>query len=572
MKGYFGVIALPRPSLSLPGGFCDGLFLPRMLALMFTRHQLYELYEEGREPTVRLIESLLDFIEELRHDPRNRRLRQIAELAARIGKLQARLKRVGEQLERQQCLNYELKRRIAELEAAAVVKDSHNSSLPPASDPPAARAANALRRTRSLRRPSGKRPGAQAGHPGHTRPRVERPDRVVTHAPALCRGCGGSLSGGYIVRCESRQVIDIPPVRPWVVEHRALTKRCRSCDEVTKGRFPREVAAAVQYGLGLRARAVYLVNYQLLPYRRAAEVLRDFFACPTSPGSLRRIIAECAGRALPTEVEIKRRLKHSEVIHVDETGLRVEGAGSFVHVASTPWLTHYACDARRGKAAMDEIGILPAFKGVSVHDGWPAYGYYCQCRHALCGAHLLRELTYIEESHPHQRGQWAEPLAKLLLEMKEAVEGARAAGRAALTKQEQGEYFGRYDEVVRRGLELNPERKSRRVEPGAAQAKKGLGRIPQGEARKLLTRLESRREEVLSFLRDFRVPFDNNQAERDLRMVKLRQKIGGCFRSEEGAREFCRLRGVISTARKQGRGVLDSIERVLRGQQLTLTS
>lgn len=228
---------------------------------MFTCYRLYQLYEEGCEPTVRLIESLLDYIEELKHDPHNRQQRHIADLAERIAKLQARLKRVEEKLAKQQCLNYELKRRIAELEAAAVVRDSHNSSLPPALDPPAAKAANAIRRTRSLRRPSGRRPGGQPGHRGQTRRRVEQPDQVVTHVPALCRGCGASLSGGCIVRSESRQVIDLPPVRPWVVEHRALTKRCRSCDELTKGRFPREVKAAVQYGRGVRARAVYLVNY-----------------------------------------------------------------------------------------------------------------------------------------------------------------------------------------------------------------------------------------------------------------------------------------------------------------------
>lgn len=212
---------------------------------MFTRHQLYQPYDEGAESTVRLIESLLDYIEELKADPHNRRQRQIDELAARIAKLQERLGRVKLKLGRQECLNYELQRRIAELEAATVVRDSHNSSLPPALDPPVARAANALRRTRSLRRPSGQRPGAQPGHRGHTRLRVERPDRVVTHAPRECRGCGASLVGSPIVKGESRQVIDLPPVKVWVVEHRSLTKRCRSCDEVTKGRFPREVKAAV---------------------------------------------------------------------------------------------------------------------------------------------------------------------------------------------------------------------------------------------------------------------------------------------------------------------------------------
>lgn len=257
---------------------------------------------------------------------------------------------------------------------------------------------------------------------------------------------------------------------------------------------------------------------------------------------------------------------------MDETGLRVEGAGRFVHVASTKRLTHYACNTRRGKAAMDEIGILPAFRGTSVHDGWPAYSYYYQCRHALCGAHLLRELTYIEESHPHQRGQWAEPLAQLLVEMKGAVEEARRAGRSTLTEREREEFFGRYDKLVRRGLELNPERHTRRRQADPrATAKKGRGRIGQSEARKLVARLEGRRAEVLRFMTDFRVPFENNQAERDLRMIKLQQKIGGCFRTPEGAREFCRLRSVISTGRKQGQAVLESIEKVFQRQPLTLT-
>jgi transposase len=284
---------------------------------VLTRQQLYELYYEGPEATIHYIEGLL---EELADQERilGRHQQHIINAQHERNERQARqLQRVKQRLAQQECLNYELKRRITELEAASVARDSHNSSLPPALDPPAARATNAIRRTRSLRRPSGKSPGAQAGHPGHTRPRVERPDRVVTHAPALCRGCGASLAGGYVVKCESRQVIELPPVRPWVVEHRALTKRCRSCDELTKGRFPQGVRAAVQYGRGVRARAVYLVNYQLLPYRRASELLKDFFACPISPGSLRRIIAECAGRALLTEVEIKQRLRQAEVIHVN---------------------------------------------------------------------------------------------------------------------------------------------------------------------------------------------------------------------------------------------------------------
>jgi transposase len=366
------------------------------------------------QPTIRLIESLIEQLSDFERILGEHQRRIIDAQHERNERLAARLKRVEGRLARQGCLNRRLRRRVAELEAATVARDSHNSSLPPAPEPPAAQAANAIRRTRGLRRPSGKLPGAQPGHQGRTRPRVERPDRVVTHSPPLCRGCGASLSSGYLVRCESRQVIELPPVKVWVVGHRSLTKRCPTCDEVTKGRFPREVEAAVRYGRGVRARAAYLVNYRLPPYGRAPELPQDFFSCPVSAGSLRRMVTECAAGALLTEVEIKHRLKQAEVIHVGETGLRVEGGGSFVHVASTERLTHYARDGRRGKAAMGEVGILPAFRGTSVDDGRPAYTYYYRCRHALRGAHLLGELTYIEEGHPHQRGQWAEPMAQSL--------------------------------------------------------------------------------------------------------------------------------------------------------------
>jgi transposase len=539
---------------------------------VLTRQQLYELYYQGPQPTILYIEALLAELADFERRFEERQDGLIVSQRQYIEKLSEQLKRAKEKLWRQEALNYQLKRRINELEAAAVTKDSHNSSLPPSTDGPAAKAANSIKRTRSLRRPSGKRPGAQAGHPGHSRAMSEQPDQVVTHAPRECRGCGASLASGYIVKCERRQVIDVPPIKPWVVEHRALTKRCPTCDALTKGRFPKEIKAAVQYGRGVRARAVYLVNYQLLPYRRASELLRDFFSCSISAGSLRRILGECAGRALLAEVEIKIRLKQAEVLHADETGLRVEGEGRFVHVASTSGLTHYSCDTRRGKPAIDEIGILPAFKGVSVHDGWPAYTYYYQCRHALCGAHLLRELTYIEESIPHQRGQWAAPVAKLLIEIKEAVEQARLVGQAQLGQEEQAEFQRRYERIVKRGVELNPERTKRRAVKEGASGKAERGRIAQPQARKLVARLAQYQTEVLRFMTDFRVPFDNNQAERDLRMVKLQQKTSGCFRTGEGAKEFCRLRSVISTARKQGRGVLDSIERVLRGQPLTLTS
>lgn len=236
--------------------------------------------------------------------------------------------------------------------------------------------------------------------------------------------------------------------------------------------------------------------------------------------------------------------------------MRVGQRLQYVHVASTPRLTHYGSDARRGRGAIDEIGILPRYRGTCVHDGWLSYTYYTGCRHALCGAHLLRELTYFVELGEGWK-QWAEPLLKLLLEMKAEVERTRERGEGRLAAQRLMELRCSYDQLVTQGLEAN-------LPPEVPdQVKK--------QASNLLLRLEHRKEEVLRFVKDFTVPFDNNQAERDLRMVKLQQKTSGCFRSEEGARQFCRIRGYISTMRKQGKGSLQALEKACRGAPLSPT-
>jgi transposase len=257
---------------------------------------------------------------------------------------------------------------------------------------------------------------------------------------------------------------------------------------------------------------------------------------------------------IESELKIKRKLRHSAVIHADETGLRVGKRLYYVHVASTARLTHYGSDARRGRTAIDEIGILPQYRGTCVHDGWLSYTYYTGCRHALCGAHLLRELTYFVELGEGWRG-WAEPLLKLLLEMKAEVERVSEGGGDRLAPERLMELMGSYDRLVRQGLEANPPPEV------ADQVKK--------QARNLLLRLERRKEEVLRFVTDFTVPFDNNQAERDLRMIKLQQKTSGCFRTEEGARQFCRIRSYLSTMRKQGKGILQALEKACRGAPLS---
>ena len=345
------------------------------------------------------------------------------------------------------------------------------------------------------------------------------------------------------------------PARLRVTEHRLAVLRCPSCGRTTQGESAGSVRSGVQYGPGVKARVLYLQQYQLLPYQRTAEAMKDLFGCPLSAGTVANIVRECADALLETELKIKRGLRRSALIHADESGLRGEGRLQFVHVTSNSRLTHYAAASGRGRTAMEAAGVLPRYRVTCVHDGWPAYSFYTQCRHALCGAHLLRELTFFAELSEETKA-WASPLKGLLLEMKAEVERAGAEGGRRLADDKLAELTGTYDRLIAEGLEAPP----------PPQVPEPVRR----QARNLLLRLERRKEEVLLFLTDPRVPFDNNQAERDLRMVKLQQKVGGCFRSEEGARHFCRIRSYLSTMRKHGRGVLDAPEGACKGAPLSV--
>ena len=283
--------------------------------------------------------------------------------------------------------------------------------------------------------------------------------------------------------------------------------------------------------------------------------MRDLFGCRLSPGTVANIVRECAAGLLETELKIKKKLRRSAVIHADETGLRIDKRLGYVHVASTPHLTHYAVAAHRGRTAIDEINVLPTYRGTCVHDGLLSYTHYTRCRHALCGVHLLRELTYFEELTSETKA-WAAPIKETLLEMKAEVERVREAGGRRLTAERFEELTTGYDRLVAEGQE--------------AQQPPEVPETLRKQARNLLLRLVRRKEEILRFLTDFSVPFDNNQAERDLRMIKLQQKTSGCFRTEEGARQFCRIRGYVSTMRKQGRGVLGALEGACRGAPLSV--
>lgn len=430
--------------------------------------------------------------------------------------------------------------RVQDLEGQRA-KDSHNSSKPPSSD-------GLARKTRSLRQPSGKKPGGQVGHRGTTLPLVETPDAVVVCRSEVCATCQAPLEGIAAERVERRQVRDLPPVRLVVREYQAERVRCPHCHTLSPAAFPVGVEAPTQYGPGVRALAVYLSQQQLLPFARVRAVLSEVVGCPLSVGTAVSLVQRCAAALAPVEGTTKAALRAAGVLHHDESPVRVGGRWQWVHVSSTERLTHYGLHAQRGAAATDAIGILPGFRGTSVHDGWKPYWHYQDCRHALCNVHLLRELTWVAE---HLQQSWAQAMKDLLLEMRAAVATARAAGATHLAAGQRADLLARYTALLAQGVAANP------LPPAHGPPRRG--RRKQHPARNLLDRLFTHQHEALAFLDDFAVPFDNNQAERDLRMLKVQQKISGCFRSDAGARAFCRTRGILSTLAKQGTALLATL-------------
>lgn len=263
----------------------------------------------------------------------------------------------------------------------------------------------------------------------------------------------------------------------------------------------------------------------------------------------------CSHKLMRYEYRLKAAVRNSEVIGVDETGIRVNGKIAWVHLARTDELTHLAFHSKRGCQAFDNIGIINRFTGVLVRDGWLPYQKYEQCRHSLCNAHLLRNPTFVAENEPAHK-DWADALAKLLLRIKKAVQQAKSNAETALNIHRQNYFFGRYDKLMARAEQIirgSPKLKGVHL-----------------SAHNLYRRFLMNKHAILRFMMDFRVPFDNNGSERDLRMLKLQQKIAGCFRSTQGVNAFCRVRSYLSSARKQGRSLLSAIEQALKGKPIAL--
>jgi transposase len=463
----------------------------------------------------------------------------------RIAELEALVTQLREQIDALAARNAEL-----EVQVAHAQRDSHTSSKPPSSD-------GLARRTRSLRKKSGKKAGGQLGHRGETFRLGATPDAVIEHRPARCPGCQAPLAADApVVLRERRQVLDLPRRRLCVTEHQALHVRCPACQAVGVGTFPSAAPSRVQYGPRLRALCVYLVEQQLVPYGRVRALLADLFGASLSLGTLVEWVQQAATALEPVEAQIKAALVQAAVLHSDETGVRQAGHLAWAHVASTAHLTHYAIHPKRGGAATEAIGILPGFTGVSVHDGWAAYRANATCRHALCNIHHLRELTFVEEQY-HQA--WARDLKHLLREMKVAVDAARAQGLARLALEHRQAFVARYRALLATGYAANPPPERR---------PKQRGRVKQTPTQNLVERLWLGQEHVLAFLDDLTIPFDNNQAERDLRMLKVQQKVSGSFRSPSGAAAFACIRGYLSTLRKQSVALLAALETVFSSQPL----
>lgn len=443
---------------------------------------------------------------------------------------------------------------MAEVQALRerVAKDSHNSHKPPTSD-------GLQRRPRSQRRKSGRKSGGQLGHRGETLPLVAMPDEVVPHHPTACPHCQTTLEGVAPHAVERRQVLELPPVRLHVQEHRAAHVRCPACGGLAVAAFSAEVPSRIQYGPRLRALVVYLVEQQLVPYARVRELLADLFGQSLSVGTLVTMVQQCAHALVPVEETLKAEAQTAPVLHHDETGVRVAGRLQWVHVSSTATLTHFGVHAKRGNEATDAIGILPRFQGVSVHDGWKPYRTYTQCHHALCNVHHLRELTFVEEE---LQQPWAGKVKALLHEMKAAVAAAREGGMIQLPPPQRRHLQSRYEALLLAGLAANP------PPPPPPPGSRKRGRRKQSPARNLLERLWLGQAEVLAFLDDFTIPFDNNQAEQDLRMFKVQQKVSGCFRSDAGAEAYCRIRGWLSTLRKRRQALLYALQAAFAGRPL----
>jgi transposase len=432
--------------------------------------------------------------------------------------------------------NAELKRRLG--------MDSTNSSKPPSSDSPFTKPT-----PKSLRRKSRRKPGGQAGHPGSTLALVDNPHERKRHEPGPCTGCGADLVDAPEVGMERRQVFDLPPMTVRVTEHQLIARRC-SCGATTCGTAPEGVTAPVQYGPRITAIILYLYVGQFLSKKRTTQALAELFGTPVSEGTVASMTRRAADGLGEFLTQVKDRIAESDVAGFDETGLRVAGKLHWVHCARTGKYTLITCHPKRGTKGIDDAGVLTRFRGVAVHDAWAPYDTYVDVDHQLCCAHALRELAGVADTAPLDADWcWATQAGDALVAMQKLVADVIAADVDTVDLDALGEQVGLYRSAVRIGITQTAARSGKVMKKHNALAR----------------RLLARQDDYLRFTTDWRIPPDNNGSERDIRMIKLRQKVSGCLRTLTGAKQFCAIRSYLSTAAKNGRNFFDTLVMLAEG-------
>lgn len=423
-------------------------------------------------------------------------------------------------------------------------KNSNNSHKPPSSDG----YKKPSRQTTSLRGKSNKKSGGQPGHKGHTLKQTTKIDKIEKHALIQCTKCENSLENIEAEKVEKRQVYDLPSISIEVTEHRAEVKTCPICGHKNKGIFPNNVSSPVQYGSNIKSAITYFTNYHFIPLKRTTDIFRDLFSHSISEATVIKANHEFEKNIGPTLQSIQKELKNSTTLHVDESGIRKSGKLHWVHSAGNSNATFYGINKKRGKEAMDKIGIINNYKGILIHDHWRPYFRYKELQHSLCNAHHLRELKFIMES---KKQKWAKEMFYHLLEIKQKVEEYRCKSKKLPDKII--EYFERkYNDIIKDGYFISKQSPNNKTSIN------------------LLKRLEKNKNQVLHFMYNFEVPFDNNQGERDIRMVKIKQKISGSFRTDNGGDNFANIRSFISTVIKNGENIFEEIIKAYFGKPLLL--
>lgn len=441
--------------------------------------------------------------------------------------------------------NEELKQRVKDLEFR-LSKDSHNSSKPPSSD------GYQKKPIVNQRTKTGRSLGGQPGHKSNAKPFHEHPDRVYYHFP---NGCDCGTAYWEEKPYETFQVIDLPPIKAYVTEHRKMKYRCRNCGEEFSGEFSATKGNRIQYGPKVRSLAAYLNQYQIIPYNRLKEMFKDLLSIDLSEGSLVNFVKETGKGLNAFKKHVNGCLKHARVLHSDETGVRFEGKTGWMHVVSNQQFTYLHADKSRGRQAIEQMDILPDFTGVLVHDRFGSYFGNWKFRHGLCNAHILRELIYFEEQGDKP---WATEIKKLLLKAKEKKDSGVAIRKHYITR-----VGNSYRKIVRGELQ----KETYKVKPSKAK-----GRPKKSEDHNFLIALNKYWREILLYIEEEDVPFDNNQAERDLRMIKAKQKISGCFRSTTGAESFAIIRSYLSTMKKNNLPILSGLNQIFQNTEATLIS